>query len=97
MPSSLIRGLLTALLTLISLTAMSQVHIYHGAYTYSSEILYTWDGKHLYRGSYAYSSEILYTWDGKHLYRGPYAYSSEILFTLDGAVPVPVLVVGLQL
>ena len=57
MPASLIRGLLTALLTLISLTAMSQVHIYHGAYT----------------------------------------YSSEILFTLDGAVPVPVLVVGLQL
>ena len=77
MPTSPSRGLLTALLTLISLTAMSQVHIYHGAYTYSSE--------------------ILYTWDGKHLYRGPYAYSSEILFTLDGAVPVPVLVVGLQL
>lgn len=97
MPSSLTRGLLTALLTLISLTAMSQVHIYHGAYTYSSEILYTWDGKHLYKGPYAYSSEILYTWDGKHLYRGPYTYSSEILFTLDGAVPVPVLVVGLQL
>ncbi|WP_297133181.1 hypothetical protein [uncultured Porphyromonas sp.] len=57
MPTSRSRGLLTVLLTLISLTAMSQVRIYHGAYT----------------------------------------YSSEILFTLDGAVPVPVLVVGLQL
>ena len=43
---------------------MSQVHIYHGAYTYSSEILYTWDGKHLYRGPYAYSSEILFTLEG---------------------------------
>ena len=59
--------------------------------------LYTWDGKHLYRGAYAYSTEILYTWDGEHLYRGAYAYSTEILYTLDGAVPVPILVVGLQL
>ena len=52
---------------------------------------------HIYHGAYTYSSEILCTWDGKHLYRGPYTYISEILFTLDGAVPVPVLVVGLQL
>lgn len=97
MRQTFIRGLLATLFLLTSLTAMSQVHIYQGAYTYSNEILYTWDGKHLYRGAYAYSTEILYTWDGEHLYRGAYAYSTEILYTLDGAVPVPVLVVGLQL
>lgn len=51
MRQTFIRGLLVSLFLLTSLTAMSQVHIYQGAY--------------------------LYTW--------------------DGAVPVPILVVGLQL
>ena len=77
MRQTLIRRLLATLFILTSLTAMSQVHVYQGAY--------------------AYSTEILYTWDGKHLYRGAYAYSTEILYTMDGAVPVPILVVGLQL
>ncbi len=35
---------MAALFLLTSLTAMSQVHIYKGAYTYSNEILYTLDG-----------------------------------------------------
>ena len=57
MRQTFIRGLLATLFLLTSLTAMSQVHIYQGAY----------------------------------------AYSNETLYTLDGAVPVPILVVGLQL
>lgn len=57
MGQAFVRGLLAVLFVLTSLTAMSQVHIYKGAY----------------------------------------AYSNEILYTLDGAVPVPVLVAGLQL
>ena len=59
-------------------------HIYKGANTYSSSILYTWDGKHLYSGSYPYSSKIILTWDGRHIYKGAYTYSSNILCTWDG-------------
>ena len=39
-------------------------HIYSGAYTYSSNILYTFDGKHVYTGAYDYSSNIVCTFDG---------------------------------
>ena len=44
MRQTFIRGLLVSLFLLTSLSAMSQVHIYQGAYAYSTEILYTWDG-----------------------------------------------------
>ena len=57
MGQAFVRGLLAILFLLTSLTAMSQVHIYQGAYPCSTEILYT----------------------------------------QDGAVPVPILVAGLQL
>lgn len=43
-------------------------HIYAGQYTYSSKIIYSWDGKHLYSGAYAYQSKIIYTFDGEHIY-----------------------------
>ena len=43
--------------------AMS-THIYKGRNTYSSDILYTWDGKHLYQGRNTYSSDIVLTVDG---------------------------------
>ena len=47
MRQTFVRGLLATLFILTSLTAMSQVHIYQGAYPYSTEILYTWEGKQL--------------------------------------------------
>ena len=83
------KHLLTILLILASWlssdgTMAADIHIYKGPYTYSSDILYTWDGKHLYKGAYTYFSNILYTWDGKHVYSGPYTYHKDILFTWDG-------------
>ncbi|MDE6310113.1 MAG: hypothetical protein K2L81_07975, partial [Muribaculaceae bacterium] len=66
------RRITTLLIILISAVTMASAvtHIYLGANTYPSKILYTWDGKHLYAGPNAYSSKILYTRDGKHLNAG---------------------------
>ena len=49
---------------------MAQTRFYKGNSSYSSDILYTWDGKSLYKGNSSYSSDILYTFDGKYVYRG---------------------------
>ena len=43
------------------------MHIYKGNSSYSSDILYTWDGRYLYRGNSTYSSDIVFTWDGRYL------------------------------
>ena len=43
---------------------MAQTHLFKGNSSYSSDILYTFDGKHVYRGRSSYSSDILYTFDG---------------------------------
>lgn len=58
------RTLLLALL-LVPLLAVAQSRIYKGSSTYSSDILYTFDGKYLYRGSSTYRSDILYTVSGR--------------------------------
>ena len=66
-------GMVRLLLSLCLLVGMASAsdaavtHIYQGAYTQPSKILYTWDGKHLYQGAYAQPSKVLYTWDGKHV------------------------------
>lgn len=78
------RKFLLILLALIPLCGFSQSKVYRGNSTYSSDVLYTWDGKHLYRGNSTYSSDILFTWDGKHLYQGNSTYSSDVLATWDG-------------
>lgn len=59
------KRLLTLLLTLIPAFVMAQSHLYSGRSTYSSDILYTFDGKHLYKGNSTYSSNILYTVSGR--------------------------------
>lgn len=46
------------------LSVNAATKIYNGSNTYSSNILYTWDGKHLYQGANTYSSKILLTVDG---------------------------------
>lgn len=83
------RSILIFILLISSVLTLSAVtHIYSGANTYSSNILYTWDGKHLYSGSNAYASSIIATFDGKHLYSGRNTYSSDILCTVNGPIPV---------
>ncbi len=90
------RTTLIILFTLISTMLMAQTHLYRGNSSYSSDILYTWDGKSLYRGNSSYSSDILYTFDGKHVYRGRSSYSSDILYSFDGPLPLPVLLMTIQ-
>ena len=45
----------------LPLLATAQSRIYKGNSTYSSDALYTFDGKHLYKGRSTYSSDILLT------------------------------------
>ncbi len=72
------------ILTFLSVTAMAQVQFYKGNSSYSSDVLYTFDGKSLYTGRSTYTSDILYTWDGKYIYSGRSTYNSDILYTWDG-------------
>lgn len=89
------KKLLSLLLLMISVTVMAQSRLHKGNSTYTSDILYTWDGKYLYKGNSTYASDILYTWDGKCLYKGRSTYMSDILFTISGKIPLPVLSVVL--
>ena len=45
-------------------------YIYKGRSSYSSDILYTCDGKYLYKGRSSYSSDIILSFDGKYVYKG---------------------------
>jgi hypothetical protein len=56
------------ILTFLSVTAMAQVQFYKGNSSYSSDVLYSSDGKAIYKGRSTYSSDVLYTWDGKYIY-----------------------------
>ena len=54
------------LILLGTATAFAQKsHICRGNSTYSSDVLYTWDGRYLYQGISTYSSDILLTIDGR--------------------------------
>ena len=90
------RTILILLFSFVSTLIMAQTHFYKGNSSYSSDILYTWDGKYIYRGKSTYSSDILYTYDGKHVYRGRSSYSSDILYTFDGSLPIPILIMIIQ-
>ena len=85
------RALFLALL-IVPLLAVAQSRIYKGCSTYSSDILYTYDGKYLYCGNCTYGSDALYTFDGKHIYRGNSTYGSDALYTVSGRIPVAVIV-----
>lgn len=61
----IMRKLLTVILLTLTTFAMGQAKYFKGNSTYTSDILYTWDGKYLYKGNSTYSSDILLTWDGK--------------------------------
>lgn len=89
------RRLILLLIALLPLCVFAQSKIYRGNSTYSSNVLYTWDGRHLYRGRSTYSSDILYTIDDTHVYRGRSTYSSHILLTLSGKIPIPILLMAL--
>ena len=84
---------ITGLMLMLMLSAMvcAQSHIYRGNSTYTSNILYTFDGKHVYKGNSTYTSNILYTFDGEHLYKGNSTYTSNIIRTVDGSVPAMLL------
>ena len=75
-----------------TIMAQGSTHLYRGRSSYSSDILYTWDGRYIYRGRSTYSSDILCTYDGRYLYRGNSTYSSDILYTTDAILPVPLLI-----
>lgn len=74
---------------------MAQSRFYKGNSTYSSDILYSFDGKYIYNGRSTYSSDILYTYDGKYIYNGRSNYSSDILYSFDSRLPLPVLLMML--
>ncbi len=80
------------LLLSFGLYGQAQVHVFKGNSTFTSNILYTWDGKYLYKGNSTFTSNILYTWDVKHLYKGNSTFTSNILFTYDGSIPIAVLI-----
>ena len=73
-----------AFIIIASMSMLAQTKIYRGNSTYSSDILYSWDGRYLYRGNSSYTSDIIATWDGRFLYRGRSNYSSDTLYTFDG-------------
>ena len=72
------------LFLLASSMAHAVTYVYKGRSTYSSDILFTWDGKYLYAGRSTYSSDVILTFDGKYIYAGRSTYSSDILGTWDG-------------
>ena len=59
-----VKTLLTITFIAFSLFGSAQVRLFRGNSTYSSNILYTFDGRHLYRGRSTYSSDILCTFSG---------------------------------
>ena len=85
------RYLITACLLVMAMVAYAQGHIFKGASTYTSDILYTWDGKRLYRGNSTYQSDTVLTYDGKHVYKGQSSYRSDILLTTDATIPIALL------
>jgi len=90
---TIMRHLVITLMLLSALLPVSaqKIHLYQGNSTYTSDILYTYDGRHLYQGNSTYTSDILLTYDGRHLYRGNSTYTSDILYTYDGPIPVAIL------
>ena len=76
------KRLLIFLLLLLPFVAEAQSRLYKGNSTYSSDILYTYDGKHLYAGSSTYSGDTLFTCDGKYLYVGCSTYTTHTLCTI---------------
>ena len=58
------KRIILIIITLISINGMAQTYLYKGNSSYSSDILYSFDGKHVYRGRSSYSSDILYNMDG---------------------------------
>ena len=72
------------LLLFCSSFASAVTYIYKGKSTYSSDILFTWDGKYLYNGKSTYSSDVILTFDGSYIYNGKSTYSSDIVCTWDG-------------
>lgn len=80
-----------AVLLLTTCSLAQAAYIYRGNSTYSSDILYTYDGLYLYRGRSTYSSDILYTYYRGHVYHGRSTYSSDIVCTTDGHIPIPLL------
>ena len=80
------KKLFATLLILVCYSSLASAvsYIYNGRSTYSSDILFTWDGKYLYNGRSTYSSDIILTFDGKYIYKGRSSYSSDIIATWDG-------------
>jgi hypothetical protein len=76
-------------------TSSAASHLYRGNSSYTSDILYTWDGKCIYQGNSTYVGNILCTWDGKHLYQGNSTYVGNITYTADG--PIPPVIISLLL
>lgn len=77
---------------LTAVTAIARTHLYRGNSTYTSDILYTWDGRRLYHGNSTYTSNVLLTIAQENLYSGNSTYASDILYTINGTIPVPVLI-----
>jgi hypothetical protein len=83
--SNTMKKILTLFLALSAFgIAHAVTYVYNGRSTYSSDILFTWDGKHLYQGRSTYSSDIILTFDGRNIYAGNSTYSSDILANFDG-------------
>lgn len=89
---------LVLILLIVALAPMccmaAAMHIYRGNSTYTSDILYTWDGRYLYRGNSTYSSDILCTYDGRYVYEGRSTYTSDILLTYSAPIPLPILLLA---
>lgn len=58
------KRIILIIITLISINGMAQTYLYKGNSSYSSDILYSFDGKALYKGRSTYSSDILFSFDG---------------------------------
>ena len=89
---------LVLILLIVALAPMccmaAAMHIYRGNSTYTSDILFTWDGRYLYVGNSTYTSDILCTITNGHLYRGRSTYTSDILLTYTAPIPLPILLLA---
>ena len=73
--------IITLLLLFNSISSYSQVKIYKGNSTYSSDIIFTINDSKVYKGNSNYSVDILFVLRDGRLYKGNSSYYSDVICT----------------
>ena len=81
------RILIMTFFCLAFLSGFSQVKVYKGNSSYSSDVLCTLKDNKVYKGNSSYNNDILCHIDDNKVYKGTSSYSNDILYTIrDGKV-----------